>query len=99
MNQSRRDFMRTTGAAAASLAMPNVALSGESQKKKPHIVTLSFDDGFKKSFIRTSEIFEKYKLSACLNVIATGHKTETSGMTATRNDAKPGTSVYKPAHQ
>ena len=41
--------------------------------KKTHFVTLSFDDGFKKSSIRTAEIYEKYKLSACINVIATAH--------------------------
>lgn len=74
MKRSRRDFMKATGAAAASVALPGVALSGESQKKKRHIVTLSFDDGFRKSFVRTAEIYEKYKLSACLNVIATGHR-------------------------
>jgi peptidoglycan/xylan/chitin deacetylase (PgdA/CDA1 family) len=37
------------------------------------VITLSFDDGFKKSSIRTAEIFEKHKLQACINVIATGH--------------------------
>ncbi len=42
-------------------------------EKKIHIVTLSFDDGFKKSSIRTAEIYEKYNLSACINVLATGH--------------------------
>jgi peptidoglycan/xylan/chitin deacetylase (PgdA/CDA1 family) len=40
--------------------------------RKRHLVTLSFDDGFKKSFARTAEIHEKYKLSACLNVLAAG---------------------------
>jgi peptidoglycan/xylan/chitin deacetylase (PgdA/CDA1 family) len=76
MTQSRRDFMRATCAVAASLALPGVASSGESDQKKRHIITLSFDDGFKKSFLRTAEIYEKYKLSACLNVIATGHMKE-----------------------
>jgi len=65
--------MRATGALAASVATQSVALSDEPRKKKRHIVTLSFDDGFRKSFLRTAEIYEKYKLSACLNVIATGH--------------------------
>lgn len=41
---------------------------------KKHIITLSFDDGFKKSSLLTAEIFEKHKLSACINVIATGHE-------------------------
>jgi peptidoglycan/xylan/chitin deacetylase (PgdA/CDA1 family) len=38
-----------------------------------HVVTLSFDDGFERSSIRTAEIFERYGLSAELNVVATGH--------------------------
>jgi peptidoglycan/xylan/chitin deacetylase (PgdA/CDA1 family) len=38
--------------------------------KKSHIITLSFDDGFKKSFMRTAEIYAKHKLSACLNIVA-----------------------------
>ncbi|MFZ4508170.1 MAG: polysaccharide deacetylase family protein [Fimbriimonas sp.] len=42
--------------------------------KKTHIVTLSFDDGFRKSFYKTAEIYESFKLRACLNVIAIGHE-------------------------
>jgi peptidoglycan/xylan/chitin deacetylase (PgdA/CDA1 family) len=38
-----------------------------------HIVTLSFDDGFEKSNRRIAEIYERFGLSACFNVIATGH--------------------------
>jgi len=38
-----------------------------------HIVTLSFDDGFLRSNIKIAEIYEKYNLSACFNVLATGH--------------------------
>jgi peptidoglycan/xylan/chitin deacetylase (PgdA/CDA1 family) len=41
--------------------------------KKTHILTFSFDDGFKKSFYRAAEIHEEYGLSACFNVIASGH--------------------------
>jgi peptidoglycan/xylan/chitin deacetylase (PgdA/CDA1 family) len=37
-----------------------------------HVVTLSFDDGFERSSIRTVEIFERYGLVAELNVIAAG---------------------------
>ena len=62
MIQSRRDFMLTTSAAAASLAVPKIAGSNEPQKKR-HIITLSFDDGFKKSSIKTAEIYEKHRLS------------------------------------
>jgi peptidoglycan/xylan/chitin deacetylase (PgdA/CDA1 family) len=40
---------------------------------KLHIVTLSFDDGFKKSFLRTAEIYEKFGLSACFNIVAGAH--------------------------
>jgi len=43
------------------------------QKADRHIITLSFDDGFEKSSIKTAEIYEKYGLSACINVVAIGH--------------------------
>jgi peptidoglycan/xylan/chitin deacetylase (PgdA/CDA1 family) len=43
------------------------------KKAKRHIITLSFDDGYEKSSIKTAEIHEKYGLSACINVIAIGH--------------------------
>ena len=52
----------------------DVSLAAETTAtKKTHFFTLSFDDGFKKSSMRTAEIYEKYKLSACINVIATAH--------------------------
>jgi peptidoglycan/xylan/chitin deacetylase (PgdA/CDA1 family) len=38
-----------------------------------HIVTLSFDDGLEKSNLKIAEIYEKYGLSACFNVLASGH--------------------------
>jgi peptidoglycan/xylan/chitin deacetylase (PgdA/CDA1 family) len=41
-----------------------------------HIVTLSFDDGFERSSIRTAEIFERHGLVAELNVLAGGHGLE-----------------------
>ena len=44
----------------------------------PHIVTLSFDDGFERSSIRTAEIFESHGLAAELHVVATGHLRESS---------------------
>ena len=43
-----------------------------------HVVTLSFDDGFERSSIRTAEIFERYGLSAELNVVAAGHVGEST---------------------
>ena len=39
---------------------------------KTHIATLSFDDGFGKSFYKIADIYEGFGLRACLNVIATG---------------------------
>jgi peptidoglycan/xylan/chitin deacetylase (PgdA/CDA1 family) len=42
-----------------------------------HIVTLSFDDGFERSSIRTAEIFERHGLVAELHVLAAGHWLET----------------------
>jgi len=73
MIKTRRDFMKATGAAAASLVMSNTVLATDSPHKKRHIVTLSFDDGFKKSSIKTAEIYEKHNLSACINVVASAH--------------------------
>jgi len=75
MGYTRREFLVTAAAAATACARTLPRAAGERpQGKKRHIVTLSFDDGFKKSSLRTAEIFEKYKLSACINVIATGHR-------------------------
>ena len=72
---SRREILKIFGAGAASLTLPWSLLGCRSGKDMPrHIVTLSFDDGFEKSSIRTAEIFEKYNLSACINVIATAHQ-------------------------
>jgi peptidoglycan/xylan/chitin deacetylase (PgdA/CDA1 family) len=48
------------------------------QKAKRHIITLSFDDGFEKSSIKTAEIYEKYGLSACINIVAIGHTKDPS---------------------
>jgi peptidoglycan/xylan/chitin deacetylase (PgdA/CDA1 family) len=35
-----------------------------------HLVSLSFDDGFEKSNLHIAEIYEKFGLSACFNVLA-----------------------------
>lgn len=66
----RRQLLKLLGMSAAGLVLP---LRLPAQTKKRHIITLSFDDGFKKSTEITAKLFEKYKLSACINVIATGH--------------------------
>jgi peptidoglycan/xylan/chitin deacetylase (PgdA/CDA1 family) len=70
----RRDALKSITMGASALCLP-MSLSGNGivQQNKKHFITLSFDDGFKKSSIRTAEIFEKYKLSACINVIASAH--------------------------
>src|SRR6187402_1982635 len=74
-NFSRRDALKLMGVSTiVALAQPTDLFAHEkSLSDKKHYVTLSFDDGFKKSSIRTAEIYEKYKLSACINVIATAH--------------------------
>jgi peptidoglycan/xylan/chitin deacetylase (PgdA/CDA1 family) len=67
-------MLKTIGlGTAAAFTMPASLFSAEEKARKKHFITLSFDDGFKKSSIRTAEIFEKYNLSACINVIATAH--------------------------
>jgi peptidoglycan/xylan/chitin deacetylase (PgdA/CDA1 family) len=53
--------------------MPGLLNFSFSKPETTHIVSLSFDDGFERSFLKTAEIYEKYKLSACFNVIASGH--------------------------
>ncbi len=67
---TRRQVIKSLGLGAAGLV---VAQSQMACTKNKHIITLSFDDGFEKSSIKTAEIFEKYGLSACINVIATAH--------------------------
>ncbi|HLF32838.1 MAG TPA: polysaccharide deacetylase family protein [Cyclobacteriaceae bacterium] len=68
----RRKFI--THIALGSLAMSIGCRPGNKNKAKiTHIISLSFDDGFRKSFTRTAEIYEKHNLSACFNVMAAGH--------------------------
>jgi len=67
---SRRHVIKSLGFGTAGLML---ARSPFRCSEKTHIITLSFDDGFEKSSIRTAEIYEKYRLSACINVIATAH--------------------------
>jgi peptidoglycan/xylan/chitin deacetylase (PgdA/CDA1 family) len=71
---TRREILNLAGASVATWVFSRrLAAAETSTTKKTHFVTLSFDDGFKKSSIRTAEIFEKFKLPACINVIATAH--------------------------
>lgn len=74
MKETRREVLKKIGLGVTAMAVPSVygvVLPFPSERK--HIITLSFDDGFKKSSIKTAEIFEKHGLQACLNVIATAH--------------------------
>ncbi|MEX0987056.1 MAG: polysaccharide deacetylase family protein [Bacteroidales bacterium] len=66
----RREALKLIGSGSACLAGGALFSCGG---KKQHIVTLSFDDGFEKSSIETARIYEKYGLSASINVIATAH--------------------------
>ena len=64
----RRKFIQST--ALASLAIGRQSWFNE---RTSHIISFSFDDGFKKSFYRAAEIHESYGLKGCFNVIASGH--------------------------
>jgi len=64
----RRTFIKSSAALLASPTWTKNIIVG-----KTHIISLSFDDGFKKSFHRIVQIHEAYGLKACLNVIAQGH--------------------------
>jgi len=66
----RRKALEILGIGSIGLVTSGYKLNNE---KKSHYITLSFDDGFEKSSIKTAEIYEKYRLSACINVIATAH--------------------------
>jgi hypothetical protein len=65
---NRRTFIKST--AMSSIAF---GVSSYSENPKTHILTLSFDDGFKNSFYKVADIYESHGLSACFNVIASGH--------------------------
>ena len=68
---TRRQAVKTIGLGTMGLV---AASAVRCQTKPTHIITLSYDDGFEKSSIKTAEIYEKYGLSACINVIATRHR-------------------------
>jgi peptidoglycan/xylan/chitin deacetylase (PgdA/CDA1 family) len=62
---TRRSFLKGVGLSA---------LAAATKRQTTHVITLSFDDGFRKSSLETAKIFEKHGLSACINVIATAHR-------------------------
>lgn len=72
----RRTFVKTSMLSTAFAA----GCSNESPRppdriveSKSHVLTLSFDDGFKKSFLKIADIYDEFGLRACLNVIAAAH--------------------------
>jgi len=70
----RRHFVKCIGMGTTFLSLPfGFTRCGSPHQEKKHIVTLSFDDGFKKSSIKTAEIYEKHGLYACINVSAAAH--------------------------
>lgn len=68
----RRRFLAGTAAATAA-ALAESAFPGQVHGSVRHLLTLSFDDGFLRSSQRTAEIHEKVGVTACINVIASGH--------------------------
>lgn len=65
----RREAIKIMAHAGLISLIPEKLLAMAKSEKK-HYVTLSFDDGFKKSSIETVRIFEKYGFKACINVVA-----------------------------
>ncbi len=70
----RGDFFCLAAAGLSAAAEPLLGQDGANAEH--HLVSLSFDDGFRKSFVRTAEIYEKFGLPACFNVTAAGHRPE-----------------------
>lgn len=66
---NRREFVCGIGALATGAGADLLAQT----EHRLHVVSLSFDDGFKKSFERIAEIYERFSLSACFNIIASAH--------------------------
>jgi len=64
----RRTFIKSTALTTLSFGLTSYNFTN-----KTHVISLSFDDGFRKSFYKIADIYEEYGLSACLNVIASGH--------------------------
>jgi peptidoglycan/xylan/chitin deacetylase (PgdA/CDA1 family) len=64
----RRKFIQSTALGAMAFG-----LGCTTRPERTHVLSLSFDDGFKKSTYRTVEIHEEHGLKACINVMALGH--------------------------
>jgi peptidoglycan/xylan/chitin deacetylase (PgdA/CDA1 family) len=68
----RRHFVKF---AALGLIAPGLGFK-PSNAVKTHLITFSFDDGFKKSFLKLATIHEQVGLHGCFNIIASGHLPE-----------------------
>lgn len=66
----RRQFLKSS--AIAGCLAPALGFR-PSFATKTHLITFSFDDGFKKSFLKLADIHEEYGLKGCFNIIASGH--------------------------
>ena len=73
---SRREFLGTTLAGTAGLLTSGAPVGAAVGGDVTHVVTLSFDDGFRESSLKTAEIHERHGLAACINVLATAHLPE-----------------------
>ncbi len=82
--ENRRSFLIKAGIGVVTL--PYLSCCSSFNRSITHLVSISFDDGFEKSFLKTAEIYEKYELNACFNVIASGHE----------NDFKPPDGYIQP---
>ena len=69
---NRRSFLQTASLGCAALSLPSLM----SASNPSHLITFSFDDGFKKSFLEAARIHEQFGLSGCFNVIASAHLPE-----------------------
>jgi len=69
----RRQFLKSS--AITGCLVPALGFK-PSKATKTHLVTFSFDDGFKKSFLKLADIHENFRLKGCFNIIASGHLPE-----------------------
>jgi peptidoglycan/xylan/chitin deacetylase (PgdA/CDA1 family) len=67
---SRRETLRLLGVGSMGILSGGSVIPSSGER---YIITLSFDDGFEKSSTKTAEIYEKYGLFCCLNIIASAH--------------------------
>jgi len=85
---TRREFIRVSALSTIGLSTlgqgKSIAMTSPS---KTHIVTLSFDDGFKKSFFEVADVYEEFGLRACFNVIAQGQELDFHPMVNGQPDA------------